>query len=372
MIRRPALRPWMLVSASWIGPAIFATLDRVAQTRLNHWDRPSAPELIFTGGDWFLYAFITPVVFVVSRRWPLTRPHLRRRVAFHLAFALLFCAAWAILGKLLQAILALIYIPGAWSHPIPWRDVIGWILTTLPYGVAVYIAMVCVEHAIRYFVEMREREVQVAKLSEQLADARLAALQAQLNPHFLFNALNTIAVHARDGDGVGTARIVEDLSDVLRRTLGSHRASEVPLDDEIELVRRYLGIERARFPDRLRDDFNIEAGLGGTAVPGFALQHLVENAVRHGLAGHTTAGDVRISAQRTGDALVLSVSDNGVGFDPATPAPADHGIDNTRARLRTLYGDAGALVLARNDEGGITATLRIPYREAMTDLGNGE
>jgi signal transduction histidine kinase len=371
----------MLVSAAWIGPAIFAMLNRVAQSHLNGWDRPRPEELIFTGGDWFLYAFITPGVFAVSRRWPLTKPHLARRVWLHLAFALLFCAVWAILGKILQAGLAIIFVPNAWHDAMAGgaafrvraaNDVIGWILVTLPYGVAVYLAMVGVEHAIRYFTEVREQQVQVAQLSEQLADAKLAALQAQLNPHFLFNALNTIAVHAREGDGAGTARIVEQLSDVLRRTLGRHRASEVPLEDELDLVQQYLAIERARFPDRLRETFMIGEETRSAAVPAFVLQHLVENAVRHGIARQSRPGLVQVGARRDGDVLELTVIDDGTGFDPATPLPVGHGLENSRARLRTLYGDRASLGIARNVAGGMTATIRLPWREIALDAGDAE
>lgn len=118
---------------------------------------------------------------------------------------------------------------------------------------------------------------QVARLSEQLSSARFAALQAQLNPHFLFNTLNTIAVLVRDNDRQGAVRIVEHLSEVLRRTLSRHRANEVTLGEELELVRQYVAIEQARFSDRLRPEFRIADGLLSAAVPSFALQHLVEN-----------------------------------------------------------------------------------------------
>lgn len=375
------IKPWMLVSAAWIGPAIFAALNRIAQSRLNGWDRVTLPELIFEGGDWFLYAFITPAVFWVSSRWPLVRPHLTRRVWLHLAFALLFCVVWATLGKLLQAGLALIFTPNAWHDAMAQgaqfrvhalRDLLGWILTTLPYGVAVYLAMVGVEHAIRYFVEVREQQVQVARLSAQLADARIAALQSQLNPHFLFNALNTIAVHAREGDAAGTARIVEQLSDLLRRTLGRNRAVEGPLEDELELVRQYLAIEQARFSDRLHFEFIVPEETRAMAVPGFMLQHLVENAVRHGIARRSEAGRVQISARRDGDMLELTVVDDGVGFDPDAPLPAGHGLANTRERLRTLYGNRASLTLNRNPDRGMTAIIRLPGHEASLESAHGD
>ena len=193
-------------------------------------------------------------------------------------------------------------------------------------------------HAVRYFLEAREREVQLARLSEQLAGARFSALQAQLNPHFLFNTLNTIAVRARDGDGVGTARMVEQLSDVLRRTLSRHRANEVALQDELDLVEQYLAIEQARFSDRLRPSFDVDPAARAAAVPSFALQHLVENAIRHGIARRAGAGLLRVSARRAGDSLEIAVEDDGAGFDSDATARPGHGIENTRERLRALYG----------------------------------
>ena len=366
----------MLVSAAWTVPAVFAMINRVVQVRVNGWDPVTPRELIFTGGDWFLYALLIPGVFAVSQRWPLVRAQLARRVFVHLGFALLFCVAWALLGKIFEAILALVYQPGAWQEAMAagsqfranvWRNVLGWVLITLPYGTAVYLSMVGVEHAIRYFMESREQQTRLAQLSRQLADARLATLQAQLNPHFLFNALNTIAVHAREGDGPGTARIVEQLSGMLRRTLGRYRGNETSLEEELELVREYLAIEGARFPDRLRHQFDVPAELHHAAVPGFALQHLVENAVRHGIAPRTGPGLVQVVARRHGDVLELSVVDDGVGFDVSQPAPEGHGIANTRDRLHTLYGNAARLQYERNSAGGMTARLTIPYHEALNE-----
>jgi two-component system LytT family sensor kinase len=296
----------------------------------------------------------------------LARPHLVRRALIHLLFSVLFCVAWATCGQILRLLLVLIFAPELITGGSQfWRQFgvewLSWIFITLPFGVAVYLCVVGIEHAIRYFIEMREREVQVARLSEQLAGARFAALQAQVNPHFLFNTLNTIAVLVRDDDRQGAVRIVEHLSEMLRRTLSRDRANEVSLGEELELVRQYVAIERARFSDRLRPEFLVPDSLLTVMVPSFALQHLVENAIRHGIARDPDAGTLIVAARRVGDMLEITVTDDGAGIDPAAPIPKGHGIDNTRERLRALYGENASLEIIRGVERGTIATLRVPF-----------
>jgi two-component system, LytTR family, sensor kinase len=166
----------------------------------------------------------------------------------------------------------------------------------------------------------------------------------------------------RDGDRAGAVRIVELLSDVLRRTLSRHQSNEVALDDELELVRQYLAIEQARFPDRLRATFDVTPGIGAAAVPGFAVQHLVENAIRHGIARREEAGQLAVTARRDGERLVVTVTDDGPGIAAISP-PAGHGIANTRERLAALHGDRASLAVERVAAGGTIATMITPYRE---------
>ena len=138
----------MLVSAVWIAPAVLATISQVAQRRLNGEPPASAQELLWAGGDWLVYAIVTPLIFAVTRRWPIERPRVARRALLHLLFALIFCLAWATLGKLLEVSLALAFNPdgfharmtaaGARFWPNAVRDLAGWIFVTLPFGVVVY------------------------------------------------------------------------------------------------------------------------------------------------------------------------------------------------------------------------------------------
>ena len=370
----------MIVSAAWILPATFAVLNRIAQARLQGWEPATLRDLLFEFGDWLLYALLTPGVFAISRRWPLTRPHLVLRGIVHLLMAVVFCIAWATAGQVLRMVLMRLLAPdlfrtamqaGAaqfWSQAsVEW---LGWIFITLPFGTAVYLCVVGIEHATRYFIDAREREVQVARLSEQLSSARFAALQAQLNPHFLFNTLNTITVLVRDNDRSGAVRIVEHLSEMLRRTLTRHQANEVTLGEELELVSQYVAIEHARFSDRLRPEFRIPGSLLSAAIPSFALQQLVENAIRHGIAKSIDAGRLTVSAERVGDLLEVTVIDDGVGIDLNVAVPPGHGVENTRERLRALYGERASLEIARHPEGGTIATLRVPYREMTPESTN--
>ena len=352
-----------MVSVVWFAPAILAMLQRLVIRAV--WNEPIGgwAGLIWAGGDWLVYAIMTPAVFWIARRWPIERPHLSRRVLLHLVAALIFCVGWAISGKLLELVLGI-------RQSIGLRDLAGWIMVTLPFGVVVYLSITGMAHSIWYFAESNDREVQLARLAEQLSTAKFAALQAQVNPHFLFNTLNTIAVLVRDDNRTGAVHIIEQLSELLRHTLGRHRANEVRLDDELDLIRQYLEIERARFPDRLRPVFEIDPFVISAAIPSFALQHLIENAVRHGVAKSTQAGDLRITARRSGDRLVVSVSDDGPGIDAGAASLKGHGLENTHERLRALYGDSGSLTVQRGDASGTVATLQIPYRDLPPEAGH--
>lgn len=351
---------WAFVSAAWLGPAILASFQAYVQGRLGNWSPATWRTLLWEGGDWLLYAGLTPGVFWLARRHPLVRGALLRRVPLHLAAAIALCAAWAGGGVLLS-----------WTlfRTAPYGgSALGWFFTSLPFGVAVYFAVLGVEHATYYFFEARDREVQAARLAAQLEEARLGALRMQLHPHFLFNSLNAITVIVRDRDTATATRLLEQLGEMLRRVIRTDRPHEVALADEVEFARRYLEIERARFPDRLRTEYDLDPALLAAAVPDFILQPLVENAVRHAVARRSGPTLLRIAARRERGDLVLTVTDDGPGpGDAARHRPEGVGLANTRERLRTLYGDRGRLALRGRPEGGTVAEVRLPYHEAKAE-----
>ena len=347
----------MLVSLAWLAPAFLGFITSLGEAHI--FGQPlDLAGAVFYSADWLLYALLTPGVFFFARRWPIARPHLVSRTLIHVGLSVVFSALWAGGGTLLKLLLQ----PDSFKHGVA-QFAVSWFVGTLPFGCAVYLGMVGVEHAIRYFTEARAREIQMTRLSEQLTSARLAALKAQLNPHFLFNALNTITVMMREGDNAGATRVMEQLSDVLRLTLSRNNENEVTLEDELELVREYLEVEAARFSDRLRPTFDVHADTLFAGVPSFALQHLVENAIRHGIARRSDAGRLTISARRDGDMLEITVSDDGPGITNGGADVDGHGLANTRERLRTLYGERASLQVSAAPAGGTIARLRIPFHE---------
>ena len=204
----------------------------------------------------------------------------------------------------------------------------------------------------------RERERQAAALATELVQARLQALKMQINPHFLFNTLNTISALVHD-DPNAADRMVVRLSDLLRRTLDRGETQEVPLREEVEFLRSYLEIEQTRFGDRLAVDIRVEPDTQDLMVPFLLLQPLVENAIRHGIEPREEPGHIEVRARRDGDRLELRVKDNGDGL-PDAPAREGIGLANVRSRLMHLYDEEASIDLANNS--GLEVRIRLPVR----------
>ena len=210
--------------------------------------------------------------------------------------------------------------------------------------------------------EAHARELFAARLVEQLATARLHALRMQLNPHFLFNSLNSVAMLVRRGDSSKAVQVVAGLSDLLRQLLADTNGAEVTLEQELTFVKQYLAIEQARFGDALRTEFDVAPDVMPARVPSLLLQPIVENAVRHGAGQAAADGFVRVRGRRHGDRLVLEVTDNGPGprDDGLRTDHAGLGIKNTVERLTHLHGDRFEFDLS-NDGKSTVATIELPF-----------
>jgi two-component system LytT family sensor kinase len=342
-------RIWLLIAVATVVPAALDALQTYFQGRLN--GQPARwQDLLFQGVEWLFLGALTPITYYLGKRFPLRRDRWRVSLAVHVAGALMLCVGWASLGVLLGELLG----------RYPAGNYLSWILTTVPWSVFMYFTVLGCVFAFTYFLEAREGEAQASRLAAQLAEARLGALRMQLHPHFLFNSLNAIAVLVREQNTAAASRMLELLGDVLRQVLRADQPQEIPLADELAFLERYLAIEQVRFSDRLRVIWSIQPDARGALVPGFVLQPIVENAVKHGVARRADAGRIEIAARVDNGELELSVEDDGVGFGAMQKEGV--GLSNTRERLATMYGAAGRLEISRAASGGTLLILRIPFR----------
>ncbi|MFM7282029.1 MAG: sensor histidine kinase [Planctomycetia bacterium] len=197
-----------------------------------------------------------------------------------------------------------------------------------------------------------------------LLEAELRALRAQLQPHFLFNTLHAIGVTARR-DGETAAQMTALLGDMLRSSLTQREQPLVPLAEEHALLQPYLRLQQLRFADRLRIEQDLDRDTLNAQVPDLILQPLVENALQHGIERKPGAGSIKIRSRRHGNELVLEVSDDGAGLStPPSELAQGTGLTSTRERLRGLFGAQASLDLQGNQQGGTTATVRVPYQES--------
>jgi hypothetical protein len=209
-----------------------------------------------------------------------------------------------------------------------------------------------------YFI--RRREILSLELRARLSEARLGALRGQLQPHFLFNVLNSIAMLARKGDNKAVVQSLTQLGELLRSLLRDSPSERVPLREELAFIEQYLALERIRFQDGLDARIESPPELGTALVPTLILQPLVENALRHGVRKVDGQGVVRIRARRDGESLILEVADNGPGFEGVSVSEGI-GLSNSRERLAQIYGEEARLELKRANGTGFTATVTLPF-----------
>jgi len=301
---------------------------------------------------WYSCFASAPLFVWMSRRLPFDRRHWATSVAVHVVVI----TAVALLTAWLQY--KLTYRAAPLAPPLSAYLKVAMITGTLPF-----LTVAAGAHALEARARAHERELEAERMRSQLAESRLQALTAQLQPHFLFNTLqgiSTLITH----DPAAADQMLTSLSDLLREVLRRGQTREVELSEELRVLEPYLDISRRRFGERLSVQATIENGAGAALVPFFILQPLVENALHHGISSHAGAGWIDIVGRREGDRLILTVTDNG----PGTAAPDSGrgiGLANTKARLVELYGEAYVLETGRTNgtTGGFRVRVSIPYRE---------
>ena len=303
----------------------------------------------------WLWTAATPLVVWVGRRFPLGSQPRLRRWAINLVAAQVIVGGLLLIGGVIRYYL--VYVPGpkTLGQMLPL-----WFIQSSAEFYLLYVILLLGTYAVDYFGKLRERELRTAQLESRLQEAKLAALRAQLNPHFLFNALNSVsALMYRDVDAADA--MLARIGELLRLTLAADGSQEVRLSEELELLERYLDIERIRFADRLAITVDVPESALGARVPPFSLQPLVENAIRHGVSRRPLGGQVVVSARQVADRLQLRVTDDGPGLGPEMVREGI-GLRNTRDRLQQLYGNAQQLAFSKPEAGGLEVMVELPWR----------
>jgi len=316
--------------------------------------------LVVQAAGWAVWGLATAPIIRLSRRFPLARPLRLRALAAHVAACLTIAAAFNLAYT--AAVHAFPFRPGKTETLLRelWNHLVGW----APFLLMAYASLVAIGHALEYAERVRYEQAEKAALETQLVEAQLGALRMQLQPHFLFNTLNGVAMLIRSGDPARAVEMIALLGEVLRGLLRTSWDLEAPLASELQLLRKYLEIEQIRFGDRLRVDWHVDADVTSALVPPLILQPVVENALRHGLWPRTDGGALAIAARRAGSELELEVIDQGVGLAPGFDPDRSTGVglSNVRARLARMYGPGAGVEVAAGAACGVRVRLHLPYR----------
>ena len=319
------------------------------------WRHAAVMEMPF----WYAAALLTPPLVWMLRRFP-DQSHGTLKAAQHAALAI----GWIVAQTMLEMGARSLIGTGMSSDDAPYFTMVaGSLAGTFPVRLAAYFGVVAVVYALTYHARYRERETTAARLEAQLAATQLQMLRMQLNPHFLFNAMNTVAMLTRAGRSSESVAMLLSLSALMRDALRADAPGSVPLAEELNLVKRYVGVEQVRFGGRLAFDVDVPEPLLGATVPSFLLQPLVENAIRHGRATADGAATIGVSAARRDDTLLLSVWDDGDGVDARASESNGVGLANVRDRLRQIYGAAQSFEIGRDDQRTV-ARISIPIEFA--------
>src|ERR1700733_735300 len=353
---------WFWIAAIWSGVGLFDATQTVFAMRAEGMHHAWRWLFLTLLVEWLPWALATPFVLRLGRRFPPTqlRPlstwlrHFSACIAIDLAFS-----AWsATLEKLTN--------PYAGPRPEKFLHLLsGKFYGSLLSSFILYTTVLLVSYLLDSRERLARQQTEAARLNEQLMEAQLSALRRQIEPHFLFNTLNSIAGLVREKRNDAAVTMIVELSDFMRRVLEDSNRQEVPLGEELEFTRKYLEIQKVRFVERLQCTMNVPSELLPAQVPMLILQPIVENAIKHGIAKRVQGGALRILASRSNGMLTLSVYNDG----PSLPATSERihsgiGISNMRTRLQSLYGNNFKLDMQNHGSTGVEVSVSVPFNDA--------
>jgi two-component system LytT family sensor kinase len=347
----------------WTVPVIIGTASHFFGMMVEGGGMPASHVFGHSFAIWYVWIPFTPLIFAAYRRRPVSATAWPGAVLLHLA---------VIVPLFLSQTFAALVVGHYTGHVMPdvtyGRELTNGVVNLFPYDLLIYVGVLAVAFGLDYARRYRDRDLRASQLETQLERARLTALQSQLQPHFLFNALNSVAMLVRRDRKEEALDTLIGFGELLRYLLDEAGTVDVPLDEELRFVRRYLEIEQVRYRDRLHVDWNVSAAARSALVPNLILQPLVENAVKHGIAHLPNGGRLRVAAQRetNGPTLRIEVENDGPPVDGMIQIAETQGtgLRNLRDRLVAIVGPSTRLeVRSAPAFTGALAVVEIAFRE---------
>jgi two-component sensor histidine kinase len=309
---------------------------------------------------WWSWGLVTPLILWADRRMPVSSKQFARRVLAHLLPSLLVTAVYVYLLGVLRAAFGI----SVWNGLPSIRFLVDSLRGMFLWNWLTYWLILGTWQAYHYYDHYITGELRLERLEKNFSEARLNALRMQLDPHFLFNALNTISSQV-ERDPKLAREMIEHLGDLLRLSLESKDRQEVPLAEEMAFLEHYLAIQKIRFGDNLRIETQIAPEVKYASVPCLFVQPLVENAIWHGISRRASGGTVTVSAHQAGNRLHIRVLDDGVGLPAGWTLENSGGVglSVTRQRLAGLYPEGETyLAVNRRASGGTEVEISLPLR----------
>ena len=360
-----AMRPpsWRWIAAIWSAGALFDASQTVLVIHTEHKHPPPWLPLFTTElVSWLPWVLVTPLVIRLARRYPIVRGISFQTVCVHLVTFATISAVAEVWSTLLQ----MTFNPyGSRQWPTFWDTwTMSFTFQVLTFLIA-YVLIVTVTFLVDARESVARQVAESARLNEELSKAQLAALRRQMEPHFMYNALNSIAGLVRDHMNDAAVSMIVGLSEFLRRSSEDSHRAQVALQEEVEYLQRYLDIQKVRFGERLEVSVDIPAELLGAQVPNLLLQPLVENAIKHGIAKRVAGGTVRVIGERQGSRLCLTVYNDAPGSSIGEEVTKTGvGLLNLRTRLQILHGNESELELRRTNPAGVEVVVTMPFKVA--------
>jgi signal transduction histidine kinase len=335
---------WIVAILFWSALGVLFALPRISSPQ---WNR----QLLWSLTFWWAWGLVTPLIFWVDARLPFQEKQLGMRILAHLPVSILLILLYTYLLDAMGAVVGL----------TPWSSLgaRGYVASVSNEGILgkwlVYSVIFGARQTFLYYKHYLDSELRLERMKRSFFEARLNALRMQLDPHFLFNALNTISSQV-ERDPRLARTMIEHLGDLLRLSLVARDRQEIPLAEELTLLDHYVAIQKIRFAENLRVEIHVAPDVKYALVPSLIVQPLVENAIRHGVSRRTSGGTVTVLAEHDANQVHIRITDDGVGLPPGwtLETSSGTGLSVTRERIIGLHPDGNSRFSVRPRTGGGT------------------